>query len=64
MSKPWVRCSREIMFLTDELSQMRRELRTLQGLHAQSRDVMEEEPTNQKMSEKYSKNESDTFFST
>ena len=30
MTKPWVRCSREIRLLTDELSQMRRELRTLQ----------------------------------
>ena len=30
MSKLWVRCSLEIRLLTDELSQMRRELRTLQ----------------------------------
>ena len=30
MSKPWVRCSREIRSLTNELSQMRRELQTLQ----------------------------------
>ena len=30
MSKQWVRCNRGIRVLTDELSQMRRELRTLQ----------------------------------
>ena len=30
MSKPWVRCSCEIRSLTNELSQMRRELRTIQ----------------------------------
>ena len=29
MSKPWVRCSRKISLLTDELSQMKRELRIL-----------------------------------